>query len=470
MLKLLCEAATDRRSYSTELARIGAGRFGHVVAVRAPLPPLLPPAKAKMLSTASALANRCGPSPCGCGTQLALKIVPRSGDGSRGGGSNGNGGSSGNGGSKASTGAATSIAGAISNRWAAADVFSEISALQRLRGVAGACQLVDFGVDAGAYLIVTQRCGRSVREWRAARAERQAATAASTAAAAAAAAAAVSEADVDVYVGIWLQVARAVEAMAACGIVHFDLKCDNILLKEWREDDGGESSGAGGDGSGRGLPESCPAVCVADFGEAVLMPPSPLRRPPWAGSQHESRDAADTSAAASSAPQMAIAVTRARGMECIQAPEMLRLGISSSPSSGSGSGSSSGGGAAALAAANAIGAPADVWSLGCLLFETVTGEFLFDTSDWAAFFVTVAAHTGNSGISDDGGDGGGGGKGAQSLMPSPRSPLPPPARLQCLEHLQSLPELRDLMAGPLRRHPAARPSAAQVAASAERFL
>lgn len=33
----------------------------------------------------------------------------------------------------------------------------------------------------------------------------------------------------------------------------------------------------------------------------------------------------------------------------------------------------------------------DVWSLGCLLFEVVTGEYLFSQQDWVALFVTVTS-------------------------------------------------------------------------------
>lgn len=36
------------------------------------------------------------------------------------------------------------------------------------------------------------------------------------------------------------------------------------------------------------------------------------------------------------------------------------------------------------------GPPADVWALGCLLYELVTGDFLFYDPDWIRFFVRLA--------------------------------------------------------------------------------
>ena len=35
------------------------------------------------------------------------------------------------------------------------------------------------------------------------------------------------------------------------------------------------------------------------------------------------------------------------------------------------------------------GAPSDVWSLGCLLYELVTGRYLFADDDWIKMFVRV---------------------------------------------------------------------------------
>lgn len=35
------------------------------------------------------------------------------------------------------------------------------------------------------------------------------------------------------------------------------------------------------------------------------------------------------------------------------------------------------------------GLPSDVWSLGCLLFELLTGSYLFHAADWIQFFLRV---------------------------------------------------------------------------------
>ncbi|KAH8089956.1 hypothetical protein JL720_6250 [Aureococcus anophagefferens] len=106
-------------------------------------------------------------------------------------------------------------------------------------------------------------------------------------------------------------------------------------------------------------------------------------------------------------------ITRAHGTEAVAAPEVL-LGVQQS---GTGQ-------------AAPVGPPADVWALGCLLYELVAGRKLFEdavASDWPLFFVTLSNEA---------------------------APLPHEAALEPLTHLACKPALLDLLQTALRRDPA----------------
>ena len=66
-------------------------------------------------------------------------------------------------------------------------------------------------------------------------------------------------------------------------------------------------------------------------------------------------------------------VCRSRGTECIQPPEMLLMEAQS----------------AAHTRKCAEPAAADIWSLGCLLFELCTGTMLFDADFFAKFYTLL---------------------------------------------------------------------------------
>ena len=69
---------------------------------------------------------------------------------------------------------------------------------------------------------------------------------------------------------------------------------------------------------------------------------------------------------------------RNRGTECMRSPEMLLA--TSNPT--------------AEQQAGLEHAASDVWALGCLLYELVTGAVLFPNElDWAKFFITVTDPT-----------------------------------------------------------------------------
>ncbi len=73
--------------------------------------------------------------------------------------------------------------------------------------------------------------------------------------------------------------------------------------------------------------------------------------------------------------------TRNRGTEAIQSPEMLLVASASQKSLKS------------YDRRKKVGAnsASDVWSLGCLFYELLTGEFLFYDEDNARFFARVTS-------------------------------------------------------------------------------
>ena len=68
-----------------------------------------------------------------------------------------------------------------------------------------------------------------------------------------------------------------------------------------------------------------------------------------------------------------------KGTEWIKSPEMLSIAINSTVTNSN------------FDRLKKVGAgPAsDIWSIGCLFFELLTGEFLFVDSDWSRFFLRV---------------------------------------------------------------------------------
>ena len=109
-------------------------------------------------------------------------------------------------------------------------------------------------------------------------------------------------------------------------INHFDIKCDNVMLDHF------------------GYP------ALADFGEAM----SYKNETNWMTLLN-------------------------KGTEWIKSPEMLSIALNSSVTNPN------------FDRRRRIGAgpESDIWSIGCLFFELLTGEFLFVDSDWSRFFLRI---------------------------------------------------------------------------------
>jgi serine/threonine protein kinase len=206
-------------------------------------------------------------------------------------------------------------------------------------GCPAAC-LLDYGITASAAWLVMERCTTSLRAWRL-----DTCTSGSR----------LSIPHVKVCIDIFACVVHRLGQLHANGVTHYDVKCDNILLRTGFENilerNMALSSQSDSSYTRRWL-HLLPSVCWADFGESVFNPGIPAAQAPMA---------------------------TGRGTECIKAPEVLLAARSSSNSGVNGAENSEG----------STGEKCDIWSLGCLLFELITGSFLFQSDDWAQFFLTV---------------------------------------------------------------------------------
>jgi hypothetical protein len=125
-------------------------------------------------------------------------------------------------------------------------------------------------------------------------------------------------------------------------IVHYDLKLENILV---------ETGKIGGDGNLFLIPK----IAIADFGEARIVCDADL-------------------------------CLKNRGTECIKSPEMIALSNTTRQREAGIDRRKMGGTAK----------PSDIWSLGCLFFELLTGEFLFNDpeGDWLSFYYRLTSDSG----------------------------------------------------------------------------
>eukprot|EP00929_Paragymnodinium_shiwhaense_P079029 TRINITY_DN41056_c0_g1_i1.p1 TRINITY_DN41056_c0_g1~~TRINITY_DN41056_c0_g1_i1.p1 ORF type:complete len:3335 (+),score=785.03 TRINITY_DN41056_c0_g1_i1:162-10166(+) len=283
----------------------------------------------------------------------------------------------------------------IQDRCVFFDVFSEIACLDTIRFEKKVCQIFDYGVDESGYWIVMKYYATTLKKWR------DSITGS------------MSE-NLPVLLAVFKQVMQAVQTLHSHGVVHYDLKCDNIMLDFERgeggellpqvflsEDDASPESAAyplspgtassGGVDEGRYSQQAQAMMAAAT--QALEGGTTPAYSPAAA--------AADACEAA--APRIAIADfgesrmfatteeldLRNRGTEIIKCPEMLDLenfgrrdGVNFDRRKRVGTDQS-----------------ADIWSLGCLCFELLTGRFLFQDDDLASFWARV---TGKMGDCSDG--------------------------------------------------------------------
>ncbi|KAK9866973.1 hypothetical protein WJX84_010760 [Apatococcus fuscideae] len=204
-------------------------------------------------------------------------------------------------------------------------IFAEVSIMEEMRDCEWTADLLDYGLMGQDWWLVMPLYAASLKQWR----SRQPLGIGDR---------------LPLYSALFVQLLQAVMALHQKRVVHYDLKLENVLLdcipglpdrEFWHPP---------------GTAHPCFKVVLTDFGESRRF-----------------------------GPDEPAVTTRDRGTLHTKSPEMLEAAN------------------AAKTWANSFdrrklrgaGAPSDVWSLGCLLYELLTGTILFDEGDEASVSLKV---------------------------------------------------------------------------------
>ncbi|CAE8681072.1 unnamed protein product, partial [Polarella glacialis] len=229
----------------------------------------------------------------------------------------------------------------IKDRCVFFDVFSEIVCMDSVRFEDHVCHIYDYGVDESGYWIVLKWYNSTLKKWRDSLAGSM-------------------NDNLPVLLAVFKQILKAIRILHKKDIVHYDLKCDNIMIELNKPHGAPGASEDAPHSTEHEEPKSSshdelvPRIALVDFGESRRFGAS---------------DELDL---------------RNRGTELVKAPEMLDLDWVGRKDS------------KAFDRRKRVGTnkSADMWSVGCLFFELFTGRFLFQDYDFASHWACTTGKDG----------------------------------------------------------------------------